>query len=192
VSFDPWSAPLAALAIVALAAWWVHGLRKRFAGWGWWRPVAFTFGIALICVATLSPLDEASGDGLVSAHIGQHLILGDLAAVPLLFGMPPRTRRWLGGLLARLSGRRGLLGTLISRAISPFGALMLWAAATYFWFVPEIHRAATPPGPAHLLEQFSFLLFGFLIWILVFDPRPAQPGARAMRYGGLPWWARHI
>ena len=60
------------------------------------------------------------------------------------------------------------------------------------WFVPEVHRAATPPGPAHLVDQLSFLTFGLLIWLIAFDPRPAQRGALGVRHGGLPWWARHI
>lgn len=190
--FDPWSAPLAALALIAFAAWLAHGIRDRFAGWRWWRPVTFMSGVVLVAVATASSLDEASGDGLVSAHIGQHLILGDLAAVMLLIGMPPRTRRWLGDRLGSLGSRRGISGDVIRRAVSPFGALVLWAGATYFWFVPEVHRAAMPPGPVHLLDQLSFLMFGFLIWIIAFDPRPTQPGSHGMRYGGLPWWARHI
>ena len=192
MTFDAWSASLAVLAMVALAAWLAHGWSERFAGWRWWRPVAFVSGVALVLLATATPLDEASGDGLVSAHVGQHLILGDLAAVLLLIGMPPRTRRWLGGRLEALSWRPGFMGAVSRRAVSPLGAFVLWTAATYVWFVPQVHRAAMPPGPVHLIDQLSFLIFGFLIWVMAFDPRPTQSGARGIRYGGLPWWARHM
>ena len=190
--FDAWSAPIAALVIVALLAWLLHGWRERFLGWRWWRPVTFLSGVALVLLATATRLDEASGDGLVSAHIAQHLILGDVAAVLLLIGMPPRTRRWLGHQLEALSSRTGITGAVTRRAVSPLGALVLWAGATYVWFVPEVHRAAMPPGPAHLVDQLSFLIFGCLIWLMAFDPRPTQPRARGLRYGGLPWWARHV
>src|ERR671925_1317917 len=44
-------------------------------------------GLALIGVALFSPLDELGETDLLSAHMGQHLLLGDIAAPLLLLGL---------------------------------------------------------------------------------------------------------
>ena len=69
---------------------------------------------------------------------------------------------------------------------------MIWTAATYVWLHPTVHGAAVERGPFHLLDQLSFLVFGFLIWLGAFDPRPEAQAGVGLRRGGMPWWARHI
>lgn len=159
--------------------------------WASWQILSFAAGCGAIGVALLSPLESLGQNDLISAHVGQHLILGDAAPPLLLLGLPPRPRRWLRRRLAALSRdcRRG--AQLLAWALSPVGALVLWTLATYAWYTPVLHRLAVPTGPVHVIDHLSFLAFGTLIWLAAFDPREARAMRDSIRDGGMPWWARH-
>src|SRR6266498_5408786 len=51
-----------------------------------WQQVAWHSGVGLTAIALLSPIDTL-GQDLLSAHMGQHLLLGDLSAPFLLVGL---------------------------------------------------------------------------------------------------------
>lgn len=157
-----------------------------------WRTPVFLLGIALAAGAVLSPLDRLGADGLLTAHLAQHIVLGDLAAPLLLLGLPVVLQRRLGGALARLAASTDPLARATTLLVSPVGAFVAWTAVTYVWFVPAVHRLAVPPGIVHLLDHLSFLSFGLVIWLGAFDPRPRRSLRHGLRLGGLPWWARHI
>ena len=159
--------------------------------WAWWQILSFAAGWGAIAAALLSPLESLGRDDLVSAHVAQHLILGDAAAPLLLLGLPPRPRRWLRQRLSALSRDRRRSARVVTCALSPVGALVLWTLATYAWYTPALHRLAVPSGPAHIADHVSFLVFGLLIWLAAFDPREPRPWRQGIRDGGLPWWARH-
>lgn len=172
--------------------------RRRTPEWRWWGIIAFVLGWLLGLSAVLSPLDSLGQDGSLSAHIAQHVILGDLAAPLLLIGLPPT----LGVVAARLYRRAvrgaGRRARGVRLGLSPLGGLALWSAATYFWIVPPIHRLAIPGGPAHLLDHVSFLVFGLLVWLAAFDFRPGasvrdwESLKASLASCDLPWWARHV
>jgi cytochrome c oxidase assembly factor CtaG len=153
--------------------------------------LSFAAGLGAVGAAILSPLESLGRSDLVSAHVGQHLILGDAAAPLLLLGLPPRPRRWLRGRLAQLSAARRGSARLLTWALSPAGALVLWTVATYAWYTPALHRLAVEGGPVHVIDHLSFLAFGMLIWLAAFDPREPRGLREGVRDGGLPWWARH-
>ena len=157
----------------------------------WWQVLSFAAGGAAIAAALLSPLDSLGRRDLVSAHVAQHLILGDVAAPLLLLGLPPRPRRWLRERCARLRDDRRALARLLTWAWSPVGALALWTVVTYAWYAPPLHRLAVEGGPVHVLDHVSFVALGMLIWLAAFDPREPTTWRRGIRDGGLPWWARH-
>lgn len=159
--------------------------------WAWWQIIAFAAGVGATAAAILSPLESLGRDDLLSAHVGQHLILGDAAAPLLLLGLPPWPRRWLRQRLAALSIDRRRRAQLLTWALSPVGALVLWTVATYAWYTPALHRLAVEGGPMHVVDHLSFLAFGILIWLAAFDPREPRNLRRGLRDGGLPWWARH-
>ncbi len=172
--------------------------RRRRPRWPWWAVLAFVLGWLLALGAVLSPLDALGEDGSLSAHIAQHVILGDLAAPLLLIGLPPAlgliAGRWYRG--ATHGGDRRARG--LKLALSPVGALVLWALATYVWIAPPLHRLAIPDGFVHLLDHTSFLVFGLLVWLAAFDFRK---GSRVRDWEtlkatftscDLPWWARHV
>jgi cytochrome c oxidase assembly factor CtaG len=152
----------------------------------------FIGGLAALLVAAMPPLDRAGEDGLLQAHIGQHIILGDMAAPLLLLGLPIPAAAWLGRQLVRIQSGPGRRGRVVTALLCPVGAFVGWTVATYFWLHPAAHGAAVAPGPAHLIDQLSFLAFGFVIWLGAFDPRPTVASGGGLRWGGMPWWARHI
>jgi cytochrome c oxidase assembly factor CtaG len=127
-----------------------------------WRQLSFGAAIALILASLVSPLAHLGGELLV-AHMAQHLVLGDLAALLLVLGLtgpllqPLLAVRWLGWL----------------RALAhPLVALPLWALSLYFWHVPAIYEAALTSEPLHALEHASFLGAGVMMWMALLGPLP--------------------
>lgn len=159
--------------------------------WAWWQILSFMAGWAAIGAALLSPLESLGRSDLLSAHVGQHLILGDAAAPLLLLGLPPRVRGRLRERFARLSADPRRPARLLAWALSPVGAFVLWALVSYAWYSPPLHRLAVTGGPIHAIDHVSFVAFGMLIWLGAFDPREPRTLRQGIRDGGLPWWARH-
>ena len=52
-----------------------------------WRLGLFALGIGLLLLAVVSPIAEVGESELFSAHMVQHLLLGDLAPLCLLAGL---------------------------------------------------------------------------------------------------------
>ncbi|MGZ4441187.1 MAG: cytochrome c oxidase assembly protein, partial [Gaiellaceae bacterium] len=91
-----WSAEPAVVAGCLLALLlFFHGFfrlrrrgRKDLAGWG--RAVLFVTAIAMIYLALDSPLDAIADDYLLSAHMLEHQVIGDVAiALATLAGRGP-------------------------------------------------------------------------------------------------------
>lgn len=128
----------------------------------------------------------------------QHVTLSDLAAPLLLIGLPPAVGAAVAQWYTRRTraGRRG--ARALELALSPTGALVLWALATYVWVVPPVHRLAIQDGRVHFLDHISFLAFGLLVWLPAFDFRPSAVVGDwdtlkpTLTSSGLPWWARHV
>lgn len=182
---------LSALGLAALG-WAAAGVRARFSGWSAWRAAAFATGIAVAVATLASPLDGLGTDGLLTAHVAQHIGLGDLAAPLLVLGFPDPLRHRIRTSLARLAGSARRRATVATGLLSPAGAVVAWSLVTYLWFVPPLHRAAAPRGLVHTLDHLSFLGLGLLIWLPVFDPRITTTVRKGLVRGGLPWWARHV
>lgn len=172
--------------------------RRRATTWPWWGPPVFASGWVLAVATVLSSLDGAAEEGSLSAHVAQHVILGDLAAPLLLIGLPPAVKlvgsRWHH----RATAGGGWRARFVRLALSPAGGLVLWAAATYAWVSPPVHRLAIPDGLVHLLDHTSFLVFGLLVWLAAFDFRQGirvrdwESLKATITSCGLPWWARHV
>jgi cytochrome c oxidase assembly factor CtaG len=171
-----WGAPPVVLAGAALAlALFVQGfvrLRRRRAELApWTRVLLFGAGLALLVLPLVSPLDEAADEKLLSAHMLQHVLIGDAAVAllvvsvrgPLLFFLlPPAVLR----LLAGLRPLRAFLSTLLR----PLVAIGLWAAAIYAWHAPAAYDYAAAHPLVHDFEHLSFVVAGTLVWIQLVDP----------------------
>lgn len=149
-------------------------------------------GIALAVAAIVSPADRLGKDGLLIAHLGQHIVLGDLAAPMIMLGLPVAVSARLGAALVTLDRSPSVVARVAARLLSPVGAFALWTVVTYVWFVPAVHVRAAEPGVVHVADHASFLFFGLVIWLGAFDPRPTRSLGEGLRHGGLPWWARHV
>jgi putative membrane protein len=160
-------APLALLAGIYI--WRFAQARREAGGRGAGAPQAAAFAGALVALlaALVSPIDGLGEDYLFSAHMVQHVLLGDIAPLLLLLAlsrviMRPATRR-----LAR-----------IERALGPFASpvtgIVIWLALMYLWHIPAIYDAALEHPLVHLLEHVSFFAAGVALWWPLIQPVPMR------------------
>jgi putative membrane protein len=127
-----------------------------------WRQTSFYAGVATIALA-LSGLGSLS-DELLFAHMIEHLLLGDIAALAIVLGLT-------GPLLAPVLRIR-FFDRL--RALShPAIAFPLWAIDLYVWHLPALYQAALRHGSVHALEHALFLALGINMWMCLFGPLPS-------------------
>jgi len=138
---------------------------------GWDRIALFALGIGLTLFALVGPLDRIADDKLLSAHMGQHVLIGDLGPAlmvtalrgPLLvFFLPAQVL----APLARSPRVRAVLGTLLR----PRVAFSLWAANLAIWHVPYLYDAALEHQKLHDFEHVCWTVSGVLVWTLLVDP----------------------
>jgi cytochrome c oxidase assembly factor CtaG len=133
------------------------------------RRLSFALGLVLYLVAVSPPLERLGEERLFSAHMLQHVVLGDLAALALVLGL---TGPMLRPILALpVVGRLRVLA-------HPLVALPLWAANLYLWHLPVLYEGAIRHDVLHALEHACFLGFGMLMWAAVVEvvPGPAWFG----------------
>jgi putative membrane protein len=127
-----------------------------------WRQLCFGAGLATIAIALFSPIGHISEE-LVIAHMGEHLLIGDIASLLLVLGL---TRSLLQPLLAIRPFNR--LQVLTHPAV----AFPLWAVNLFLWHIPVLYQDAYGAAPVHALEHATFLFFGCLMWMPIFGPLP--------------------
>ena len=140
-------------------------------------------GVAIGTLAVISPLDALAEDTLLSAHMTQHLLLGDLAPLLIVLGvrgpigvflLPPPVLRPL----ARSRPVRATLDFLLRPAVS----FAVWAGALAAWHVPQAYDAALDHPAVHVVEHATLFLGGLLLWTQIVDParrHRLSPGRRA-------------
>ncbi len=144
-----------------------------------WQKAAWFAGIALIGAALLSPLDDLGDTDLVSAHMAQHLMIGDLSAPLLLIGLrwpvyPFLLPRSLFASLARTQWLRRTFRFLKQ----PLVAAPLWILILYGWHVAPAYDAALRNPVLHAVQHQTFLAGSLLVWLPVLEPARARvPGA---------------
>jgi putative membrane protein len=187
VSWTTWdlaAVPLAGVC-VALALFARGFLRLRRRGHAryvdGWRVVLVLFALALATVPVVSPLDQAADDYLLSAHMLQHVLLGDAAPAlvlvalrgPLLFCMLPVP-------VLRVLGRSRPLRRALAYLLRPSVSLAIWALVIGAWHVPGAYDYALGHQSVHDVEHLSFFVVGLLVWAQLVDParrrqlRPSQ------------------
>jgi putative membrane protein len=126
-----------------------------------WRQACFYAGLATIALA-LSSLGGASQE-LLFAHMIEHLLLGDVAALLIVLGL---TAPLIAPIL-----RIPVLGRLRVLA-NPLIAFPLWAIDLSVWHLPVFYQAALEHSGLHALEHAMFLGFGINMWMCLFGPLP--------------------
>jgi cytochrome c oxidase assembly factor CtaG len=168
-----WLADPAVLAPIALLVG-VYVSRFRAArreaggrGAGFAQAAAFTGAILALLAALVSPLDGLGEDYLFSAHMLQHVLLGDVAPVLLLLSlsrviMRPATRRLHA----------------VERALGPFASpwtgIAIWLGLMYLWHIPALYDAAVEHPLVHFLEHVSFFTAGLALWWPLVQPVPMR------------------
>jgi putative membrane protein len=186
-AWEPAPAIVAAAAVaLALFAQAFIRLRRRGRGdhAGYGRAVLFTLGVALITLALVSPLDAVGEEYLLSAHMLEHVLIGDLGIAlivvalrgPLLFFFLPAA---VLGPLARARPIRGLFAFLVRPSVS----LAIWMVTIAAWHVPAAYEATLDSRAVHDLEHAMFVLAGFLVWYQLIDPARRGVLRRSARLG---------
>jgi putative copper resistance protein D len=184
VSFNP-----AVAALLALASYlYVRAVRiLRARGYDvpagqqatWWG------GIALMAVALLGPPDALSGD-LMSAHMGQHLLIADLAAPLLLVGLrTPVLVFFLPRPVLVPLARQRRLRQVFRFVRKPLVALAIYVVVLYGWHMAFAFEAALRSPLVHALQHESFVVASLLVWWPAIEPK-------RRRLRGELWKAGHI
>ncbi len=143
----------------------LYGVRvRRVGGVDGKRRLSFYSGIALILIAICSPLGGIAQQGLLTAHMLQHTLIGAAAPLLLLLGIP---RAFAADLLGPSTRR------LLQRLQHPLLAFPLWAVGTVVWLLPDVHHAVLDNGALWIAQQTSILLLGLLMWAPVVEVLPA-------------------
>jgi putative membrane protein len=161
----------AVVAAVLFAQAFVRLRRRRPDHAPWSRAALFAAGLALLVLPLVSPLDHVGDEELLSAHMLQHVLIGDagpaliVVAVrgPLLFFLLPPL------LLRSLAGVRPLRAFL-ALLLVPLVSLGIWAVAFLAWHVPAAYDYAAAHSLVHDLEHLSFIVAGLLAWTQLVDP----------------------
>ena len=160
-------APLALLAGIYI--WRFIGARREAGGRGAGiaQAAAFTGAMIALLIALISPLDGLGEDYLFSAHMVQHVLLGDIAPLLLLLAlsrviMRPATRR-----LVRVERAFGPLA-------NPVTGIVIWLVLMYLWHIPALYDAAAQSAPVHVLEHASFFAAGLALWWPLIQPVPMR------------------
>lgn len=127
-----------------------------------WRVACFAGGVAMLLLALITPLAPAA-DELFWAHMLEHLLIGDLAALLLVLGLT-------GPLIAPLLRLPGM-GALRVLA-HPVVAFSLWAVNLYAWHLAALHESAVRDPDVHALQHVLFLALGMNMWMALLGPLP--------------------
>jgi cytochrome c oxidase assembly factor CtaG len=127
-----------------------------------WRVACFAGGVILLTAGLVSPLGHMGAE-LLWAHMAQHLLIGDLAALLIVLGLT-------GPLLQPLLAIRAI--DRLRVLAHPLVALPLWAVSLYVWHIPVLYQGALTSEPIHALEHASFIGLGILMWMPLVGPLP--------------------
>lgn len=167
---------LAVLLLALFANGFVRLRRRAPRHARWWRAFAFTLAVMLGLAATISPLHEIGEDDLLSAHMLEHVTIGDLApALALVALRGPMLAFVVPAVAIAAVTRRPSLRAALRMLTRPWVALMVWSASIAVWHVPSVYDAAAGSPTLHVLEHTSFVVAGTVLWFVLIDP--ARRGA---------------
>ena len=159
----PWYGLLFLAAAFYAVAWFrVRSERPRVPP-GAWRLAAFMLGIALIFVATQSPL-EHYGNQLLWADFGGMLLLTMIAPPLILLGSPLTLAFRASGPRGRARLRRFYRGRTMRIVSMPIVSWMLFAVVTYAWQFTGLTEEAAVNVFVRDMQQLSLLAVALLFW----------------------------
>lgn len=127
-----------------------------------WRIASFGCGVLLVTIVQIGPLDTLA-DSVLAAHMIQHILIGDIASLLIVFGLT-------GPVIQPLLQIRA---TRFLRTLAhPLVAVTLWAVDLYAWHLPLFYQLAIRHDLVHALEHVCLLWFGVLVWLALIGPLP--------------------
>ena len=167
-------APLALIVVIYVRRF--REARRESGGRGatWVHALAFAGGMLALFAALVTPIDGLGEDYLFSAHMFQHVLLGDIAPLLLLLSV---SRVILRPVTRRLMGVERALGPLAS----PITAIVIWLGTMYLWHIPALYDAAIQHPLVHALEHLSFFAAGIALWWPLVQPIPMRHGLTGLQ-----------
>jgi cytochrome c oxidase assembly factor CtaG len=146
------------------------------------RALLFGAGLSVVLVALESPLDSIGEEELLSAHMLQHALVGDLGPALLVTAVRGPLVVFLlpAAILAPLA-RLGWLRAALRFLVRPATALAVWGLVYGLWHVPGLYDRALRSDAVHALEHASFFVAGILVWMVIVDPARRGELSRARR-----------
>lgn len=143
----------------------------------WW------FGIALLAIGLMGPPD-AYDHRLLSAHMAQHQLIGDLSAPFLLAGMrSPLLLFYLPRSLLVLLARQRWLRGAFRFLRGPLVALPLYVLTVYAWHDAILFEGALRHPLLHAFQHECFLAVNLLLWWPVLEPQRRRMGGQLWKIG---------
>lgn len=172
-----WLLPLFIIAAL-LSAYLIAAYRQRdkARSWSGRRTAGFTFGIIALAVAFIPPVSDFAHHDL-RGHMIQHLLLGMLAPLGLVFAAPVTLALKT---LPVAAGRR-ITAFLHTRPVGvlshPLTTLLLNVGGMYLLYLTPLYAASLSSAPLHALVHIHFIVAGCLFtWAIAGpDPGPRRP-----------------
>ncbi len=174
-------APLLVVLLTLVTVTYVRALRSTTPGHGRrvGRLAAWLGAMVTLVVALGSPVD-ALGAHLVSAHMVQHMLLGDiapaLAAVALTGGVGVALARTFSIVPFTLVAR-------VARRVPIIVVVCVWASTWGVWHTTWAYELALRSAPVHMLEHVSLFVVGTWLWTVIVDPMARHADREAWRIG---------
>ena len=184
VSFDP---VIAAMLLLTggLYVRALRVLRRRHLHVSTWQQTAWWIGIALLTIGLLGPPD-AYDNRLLSLHMAQHLLIGDVAAPFLLLGIrSPMLLFYLPRSALVLLARRRWLRRAFAVLRRPLVALPLYVLTVYAWHQSALFEGALRHPLLHAVQHMSFMAVNLLLWWPVIEPQRRRMGGQLWKIGYL-------
>jgi cytochrome c oxidase assembly factor CtaG len=152
--------PTVVIGCAALLAVYMFFARGKFNR----QTLNYSLGVLVLFLALVSPIDPLGDDYLFSAHMMQHMMLGIVAPVLLVAGIPESfARAWLK--LPFISKIERFLG-------NPILALIVANATFWVWHLPSLYNLTLENETIHIMEHLMFIATGCMLWWPVFKPIP--------------------
>jgi len=182
LAFDP----LVAAMLLLAAALYVRALgvlRSRRLHVSRGQQACWWIGVALLAIGLMGPPD-AYDDDLLSAHMAQHLIIGDVAAPFLLVGLrAPLLLFYLPRPALVALARRRRLRAVFRVLRRPLVALPLYVLLVYGWHHSILFEGALAHPALHVLQHGCFVAANLLLWWPVVEPQRRHMGGQLWKIG---------
>jgi len=156
------AAPLLLLAVALAYVRRASTLSARGTPVPLWRQLCFAAGFLLLALADMPPLADVAEE-IVVAHMVQHLIVGDLAALLVGLGVT-------GPVLQPLLAMRAFSWLRIFG--NPLVALPFWALNLYLWHLSALYQGVLDAPLLHFAQHACFFGFGLAMWFPLIGPLP--------------------